>query len=301
MNGQKKMTGKYYSAIDTDKMIPVEKGWSGDEKYCVTLKNGEKYLLRISPAEQYDMIKRNFEVMKKIEEQDVPMCRPVEYGVCGRGVYSLQTWIDGRDMEDALSSLSDEEIYQYALESGRILKKIHSVPAPDNAEKWEVSFSRKIDRKIGMYSDCPLKYENGEPFLDCISRSRHLLKDRPQTCQHGDYHIGNMMLGGDGRLYIIDFNRDDHGDPWEEFNRIVWCAQASPLFASGMVNGYFDGNVPMLFWQLLALYISSNALSSLPWAIPFGEAEINTMRKQAAEILEWYDDMKTVVPKWYIK
>ena len=63
--------------------------------------------------------------------------------------------------------------------------------------------------------------------------------------------------------------------------------------------GYFDGEVPMEFWELLALYISNNTLSSLPWAIPFGEQEITIMRNQAKEALEWYDGMRTVVPSWY--
>ena len=61
----------------------------------------------------------------------------------------------------------------------------------------------------------------------------------------------------------------------------------------------FDGEVPMEFWKLLALYISSNTLSSLPWAIPFGQGEIDVMKKQAADILDWYDGMTNVVPKWY--
>lgn len=98
---------------------------------------------------------------------------------------------------------------------------------------------------------------------------------------------------------IIDFDRYDFGDPWEEFNRIVWCAQKAPIFASGMVDGYFDGQVPEEFWKLLALYISSNTLSSVPWAIPFGQREIDTMLHQAAEVLEWYDNMKNPVPTWY--
>ena len=108
-----------------------------------------------------------------------------------------------------------------------------------------------------------------------------------------------MMIDKNGVLTIIDFDRDDSGDPWEEFNRIVWCAQASPVFASGIVDGYFGGDVPEAFWRLLALYISSNALSSLPWAIPFGEAQIDVMRKQAAEILSWYDQMRQIIPAWY--
>ena len=66
-----------------------------------------------------------------------------------------------------------------------------------------------------------------------------------------------------------------------------------------MVNGYFDSDVPLEFWKLLALYISSNTLSSLPWAIPFGEGKIETMCNQAKEVLSWYDNMKNPVPTWY--
>ena len=110
-----------------------------------------------------------------------------------------------------------------------------------------------------------------------------------------------MIIDREGKLNIIDFNRFDYGDPWEEFNRIVWCAAASPLMATGMVDGYFDNEVPMEFWKLLALYISSNTLSALPWAIPFGEKDIQTMRDQAKDVLNWYDNMKNPVPTWYVK
>ena len=70
-------------------------------------------------------------------------------------------------------------------------------------------------------------------------------------------------------------------------------------FACGMVDGYFDKNVPMEFWRLLALYISSNTLSSIPWAIPFGEDEIRKFLEQAEEILGWYEGMTKIVPSWY--
>ena len=79
----------------------------------------------------------------------------------------------------------------------------------------------------------------------------------------------------------------------------MWCAQAAPAFASGMVDGYFENQVPFEFWKLLALYIASNTLSSLPWAIPFGEKEIGVMQKQAAQVLQWYANMTDPVPTWY--
>lgn len=278
---------------------PVEKGWSGDKKYCATTKDGKKYLLRITSQERAHRFHLCYLRMQEVASLGIPMCLPVEFGECDEGTYAIHSWIDGVDAEEYIPTLSKEKQYQYGLDAGRILRKLHSLPAPLDAPDWEDRFNAKIDRKLQMYENCQLKYENGEPFIHYIESNRHLLKGRPQTYQHGDYHIGNMMIDQNGILTVIDFDRDDFGDPWEEFNRIVWCAQAAPAFASGMVDGYFNDQVPVEFWKLLALYIASNTLSSLPWAIPFGEKEIQVMRKQAVQVLGWYDDMKNVVPAWY--
>ena len=137
-------------------------------------------------------------------------------------------------------------------------------------------------------------------FIDFLNANRELLKDRPQVFQHGDYHIGNFMIGDDGEIYVIDFDCFDVGDPWEEFNRIVWSAQVSSSFASGMIDGYFDHKVPDLFWKLLAIYILNNIVGALSWAVPYGAEEISVMQQQAKEILEWYDDMNQIIPSWYL-
>ena len=279
---------------------PIEKGWSSDKKYCAVTEDGDKYLLRISPKDKGKRAKKIFHMQQKVAEAGVPMCAPIEFGRCKEGVYTVQTWIDGKDAEEVIPLLSDSEQYALGLEAGRILKKIHSIPAPKNQPDWEKRFNAKMDRKIKMYNDCPIKFDGAENIIAYIEANRHLLKNRPQCFQHGDYHIGNMMIEN-GRLIIIDFDRYDFGDPWEEFNRIVWCAQSSPLFSSGIVDGYFDNEVPIKFWQLLALYISSNMLSSIPWAIPFGDGEIQTMLNQAKDVLSWYDNMNDPIPNWYIK
>lgn len=278
---------------------PVDKGWSGDKKYHVWDRAGRDYLLRISPPERRERVALCFRRMRLAAGLEIPMSRPLEFGDCPQGVYILTDWIRGRDAEAVLPSLPQKGQYAYGLDAGRILKKIHSIPAPADVIPWSEYFNRKIDRKLVSYAASSLKYDGGEAFLTFITQNRHLLSDRPQTYQHGDYHIGNMMVDDHGVLTIIDFEKDDYGDPWEEFNRIVWCAQATPAFAAGMVDGYFDGTVPMEFWRLLTLYICSNTLGSLPWAIPFGEEEIQVMRRQAAQVLQWYNGMTNVVPTWY--
>jgi len=281
---------------------PILKGWSGDTKYCAMTSDGTKYLLRISPMDRLERKEREFVRMRQVAALGIPMCQPIEFGWCGEGVYSIQSWVEGKDAEGPLMTMDRKTQYRYGLDAGRILAKIHTIPAPADVPDWESRFNAKIDRKIAMYGACELKYDRGgDAFLRFLAENRHLLKGRPQSYQHGDYHVGNMMIDREGVLTIIDFDRDDFGDPWEEFNRIVWCAQAVPAFASGMVDGYFGGQVPIEFWRLLALYICSNTLSSLPWAIPYGEKQIRIMRDQADEILQWYDGMQNVVPKWYRK
>jgi len=278
--------------------IPIQKGWAPDKKYKVII-DERPYLLRISSEDSYLRIMGQHKAMSKVATLGIPMCHPVEFGICPEGIYVLHSWVDGRDAEDVLMAASEEIQYAYGLDAGRILHRIHSIPAPEDAQDWELRFNRKIDRKLVQYGQCPLKYEEDETMLRYLAENRHLLKNRPQCYQHGDYHVGNMMIDNKGVLTIIDFEKDDYGDPWEEFNRIVWCAQKVPAMARGMVDGYFDGHVPVEFWQLLALYICSNSLGSLPWAVSFGQREIQVMRSQQREILFWYDGMKNVVPSWY--
>jgi len=278
----------------------IEKGWSRDKKYCAIDENGQKYLLRISSAEQLQRKQGTFAMMQRTAALGIPMCQPLEIGMCEEGVYHVESWVDGEDCEAVIGRYAPAQQYAYGVEAGRILRIIHSQPAPETAEDWESRFNKKIDRKIKGYEECPLKYPQGDRFLEFIAGHRHLLKGRPQAVHHGDYHVGNLMIDKNGQLTVIDFDRDDHGDPWEEFNRIVWCIAVSHPFASGMVNGYFNDDVPLEFWQLLALYIATNTLSSLPWAIPFGQGEIDTMLSQAEDVLDWYAGMTNVIPNWYI-
>ena len=288
------------------KVEPIEKGWSEDKKYCVTNSDGVKYLLRITQIERYEIRKALFEMLKQVAMLGIPMCLPVEFGTCAEGVYSLQSWIDGEDLETILPFLPEAEQYVLGFKSGKIIRKMHSIPAPDSQEEWAARFNRKTDLKIQKYHECGLRFDGDNYVIDYIEQNRGLLENRPQCFQHGDYHVGNMMIENDVKplekaLKIIDFDRYDFGDPWEEFNRIVWSEAASPHFATGQLRGYFDGEPPLEFFKLLAFYISSNTLSSVYWAIPFGTSDIDTMMNQTQDVLRWYDNMRNPVPAWYLK
>ena len=163
---------------------PIEKGWSGDQKYCAVTADGTKYLLRISSIDRLERKRREYEKMSEVAQLGIPMCLPVEFGTSEEGAYSIQSWIDGEDAEEKVMAMDVAEQYRYGLDAGRILAKIHTIPAPKDAPSWETRFNAKIDRKIAMYENCELKYENGsDAFLNYLAENRYLLSGRPQSYQ----------------------------------------------------------------------------------------------------------------------
>lgn len=281
--------------------IPIDAGWSHDKKFKVLDSAGNAYFLRVYPDGGYERHKREYELMLTVESFGVPTARALEFGEEDGVPYLLTEWIDGDIAENVIPKMPKDKAYDYGRQAGEYLRLIHKIPAPINCEPWGERFSRQLGQRLDMYAACKYKYDHGAMFYAYCEANRGLINNRPQCMHHGDYHVGNMMIDRGGGLRIIDFNRFDHGDPWKEFNRIAWSAQCSAEFAAGLVDGYFGGEVPEEFWRILLLYLSSNILGSLPWAVPYGEGEIMTMRRQAADILEWYEYFHRIVPSWYRK
>jgi hypothetical protein len=57
---------------------PIEKGWSGDKKFCAVSPDGNKYFLRIAPLKKAERTRGAFEYQKRVAELGVPMCVPLE-------------------------------------------------------------------------------------------------------------------------------------------------------------------------------------------------------------------------------
>ena len=118
------------------KSEPINKGWSEDKKYCVTATDGTMYLLRVTPMSRYETRESLFAMLERVAALDIPMCVPVEFGICDDGVYSLQSWIDGEDLETVLPLLSETEQYVLGLKSGEIVRRMHTIPAPETQEEF---------------------------------------------------------------------------------------------------------------------------------------------------------------------
>lgn len=136
------------------KIEPINKGVSGDKKYCLETADSRRLLLRVSDMESYDRKKSMYGMMERVAALGVPMSRPVDFGVCngGKNVYQLLSWCDGETADMLLPALSETEQYALGVKAGENLRKIHTIPAPDGLEDWYDRFIRINDERLRSFS-----------------------------------------------------------------------------------------------------------------------------------------------------
>lgn len=140
----------------------LTKGWSSDKKYRITTEAGETLLLRLSDGEKYEAKKQEYDMIARCAKLGFATSQPVGFGLCngGKNVYTLLTWIEGKDLEEILPNLSKKEQYTLGRAAGKILKKIHSIPLEEkdfpNATKKE----KKI-RQLSLYEQSCVRIAGG--------------------------------------------------------------------------------------------------------------------------------------------
>jgi len=280
----------------------LDKGWSADRKYCIKTDDSRRLVLRLADISQYEKKKTEYERMGLIYRLGMDMSQPVSFGTCdsGRLVFILLTWLEGESAEDTLSKFDTSKQYDWGASAGQILKKIHSISAPDNQLDWAARMIRKIETKISQYLDCGHIVPDDVRMMRYINNNLQHLENRPQTLQHGDFHPGNLIVTPENKLGIIDFNRMDFGDPWEEFVRVTTFTKTISIpFAVGQINQYFNRQPPESFFRVLALYSAIDAHFGIIWAIPFGQDEIARSLIRSKSVYEDYRGFETYIPVWY--
>ncbi|AWX96294.1 phosphotransferase [Streptococcus suis] len=279
---------------------PLTKGWSTDQKYKVQLEDGRFGLLRIAERPAYEAKRLEFQLVEKLFGLGLPVAEPLSFWADDLSVYTLYEWVEGQDMNEVASDLSDSVLYDLGCQAGQFFRTLHGLSIDQSQRDWNSFYQAKIDNKLAAYQATSHSYPNGQAMIDFVQANRHLLEGRLIAYHHGDFHTGNFLLGRDGKLKILDFDRYDIGDPWEEFNRLIFTADLSPAFARGQVDAYFDGAIPEEFWRLLALYLTVNSLGALSWAEHQDSEQISLMKLQAQKISEWYEYFNHHLPKWYM-
>ena len=158
----------------------------------------------------------------------------------------------------------------------------------------------KMLHKIDLYLKSGIRVEGDEAAVNYVRDHVHEINRLPKVYQHGDFHPGNLIHLCNSDVGVIDFNRNNVGDAYEEFFKLEsFAVEVSIPYCRGQIDAYFDKNVPEIFWRILAVYVAYSSLNSIRWAIKFGQDEVDGMIRRCKASLEHYDNYKSVIPSWY--
>ena len=281
----------------------LSKGWSTDKKYIIKTKAGEKLLLRIADGEAFEQKKKEYEIICKYAKLGFEMSKPVAFGLCDNGehTYILLTWVEGEDLESALPKLSKEEQYELGRSAGRILRQIHSIPVAACDMPEQTKKAKKL-LQLSRYEESGVRIANDETAVQYVKDNIDKLWLEQPVYLHGDFHPGNLILTPEKMLGVIDFNRWEVGDPYEEFYKLEsFGVEVSVPYCIGQIKAYFNDEVPMQFWETLAVYVAHASLFSIKWAEKFGQKEIDGMVRRCQAAMENYERFCKIVPSWYLE
>lgn len=280
----------------------INQGFSSDLKYYIKTENGEELFLRLSDISSYYRKKQEHEIISIITELGIPSLQEIDFGKCnnGKNVYMIQTWINGRTLENALPTLSEDKQYNLGVEAGKLLKKIHSVKSEVIIDWYSVRLE-EYSSNYEKYKQYCISYKYEQQINEYINKNIGLLKGLPVSLVHGDYHVGNMILCPDETITIIDFDRFSWKAPIEDFYKLaVFSRNISIPFCKGQVDGYTENNPSLEFWKIYCLCIAMTSFLSLLWGKMRSE-EMYLHRKKLCNILvEDHNCFENNIPKWYV-
>ena len=278
----------------------INKGFSGEDKYLVIDNLNNKYLLRVASIDSYEERKSQYELLKKIEKLNINASKPISFGKLNdEKIYTVLTYLEGVDSGEYISTLSNIEAYKLGKEAGKILSKLHTLNVEINSEdKWIDKFKAKMAKKYKALKECNLEIEGIDIVISFVESNYHLMENRPLTFTHGDYHVNNM-IANNSEIGIIDFEKNKIADPYDDLKPFIWNVFVSEYFETGLINGYFNDNIPDDFFPVLKMYAAENFISFLPWAYKIGGESLKNAYKINKSTLEWYDNFKLTIPTWY--
>ena len=287
--------------ISWRKIEKINYGWSDDIKFYIEDLKGTKFLLRISNIDKLEAKKKEFYIIQKYNQLPFNMSQAIDMGICnnGQNIYMLLSWVEGQSMQNVIETLNEKEQYQLGIKAGKILKEIHCLPV----EPIDLPQVKKIGKKLiqlQRYENSKYRVPNDEKAIAYVKENIDLMCQSKPVYQHGDFHIGNMVYTTKKDIGVIDFNRWECGDRYEEFYKVQsFNIDLSIAFSIGQLHGYFDGEPTLDFWKIQAVYVAHSALFSIEWAAKFGEEEIANMTRICFNAFRDYDNFDLLIPKWY--
>ncbi|MFD2045498.1 aminoglycoside phosphotransferase family protein [Ornithinibacillus salinisoli] len=276
----------------------IEKGFSFDNKYIID----DTYLLRTFLNENEKKRRQEFDYINIASNYSSFVPKGIEYNTLPEieMSYMVLSYLPGTDGEEAIKDLTGTEQYNAGFLAGKELKNIHQVPAPRNYPSWYITKKKKSEKYLMELQQVNIEESIKELLATYIREHEDIMKDRPNTLQHDDFHPSNLLIHHRTFAGIIDFQRMDWGDPVHDLHKLGFFSKPISIeFTKGIIDGYHDNHVTDEFWRLYGLYSAMHVVSALVWGQRLSKEQYNKMKKYSFAVIKDHDNFNNSVPTWY--
>lgn len=225
-----------------------------------------RLVLRRDPPEEPrpDVIAREARALTTSRARGVPepelvawSSNPVELG----GAYILMEHVEGETI--ARRVLRDQRYAQarvrFAAQCGRILAAIHAL---DPAEMPGLPREDPLESLFSEYTGL----DEPHPAFELAFRwlaERRPVETGPPSVVHGDFRLGNLIVGPEGVVAVLDWELVHAGDPLEDLG---WLCTRAWRFGGARPVGGMGG-----YEELVAAYESAGGRRVAPEALRWWE------------------------------
>lgn len=271
-------------------------GWSLEDKYHIRV-DGDDYLIRFQKIDYLERFETMYERMHQFDSDYAILSKALHVGTIDTFSYIITSFIPGIPLASHLKTLTNEQQYQLGINTGYVLSELQSV---DSIPFQTDTMIEKINLTLNRYRNHRLRITNDTNILDFISENLSVLKQHDFVLTHNDYHHGNLVWTPTHHLGVIDFNRCKYEHPYQFIEKVqMFDAEIAPFYASGIIDGFFDFDIPNDFWNTAKVIIAFSSINSILWAESFGSNEVKTMQYHAMRSTADFNNYTSETPRWY--
>ena len=284
-----------------DRIEPLRVGFSPDVKFLLFESDMLRCLLRFGAESRVTRQRGEYEVLSRLSAVGSLAPEPVCFGVTDDGsCYTATRYIAGRNAEDVLPALDQDQQYQLGTEAGSALRRLHELTPGAGDTDWISRHQRMFDAGVRAAQEAQINVPGGQAAVAYASKNIDALDAAEPTLMHNDFYPANLIVE-DGHLNgIVDFELWDWGDPVHDFHKMTWFAiGTSAPFAVGQVRGYVGGDPTSGFWRRYNLHVAMSLPRMLAFIAHVDRGQLFDWMGRAEEIAATHDFESGGAPTWF--
>lgn len=273
------------------------------EDYYKVKKNNRIYLVEKISHEEYSDYR-----IEKFFKEEMGEFFPEIISFVELGKVRDQLYIIKEEPINFLDKFSLEEQLRAGNLFGKGLKKYHDKYLDLDSSNWQKIYQDRIYQLQHGYFLGDYRGIYDYIFLDYLNEHSYLLENRPTTRILNLDFLSELVVTKDFRFSFPKIQATQMADPFYEFKCINLHTKGREHFLKGILEGYFGGEIPRLFFRILILYTivefwGKDFLWEEFWSRKNKTKDIipNCQDNRARKIVQIYDDFSDIVPQWLRK